>query len=126
MSRRNTRQRAAILEALTESDRPLGPAEILELARRSVPRLGVATVYRNVRQLVAAGRVRVVQLPGSLDRYEMAGKHHHHHFHCRSCDRVFELDDCTHDYAASTPRGFHLEHHEVTLIGLCSTCSGPS
>ncbi|MEJ2084195.1 MAG: transcriptional repressor [Acidobacteriota bacterium] len=126
MSRRNTRQRTAILEALTESDRPLAPPEILELARQSVPRLGIATVYRNVRELVEACRVRVVQLPGSLDRYEMAGKDHHHHFHCRGCDRVFELDDCTHDFSAATPRGFHLERHEVTLVGLCPICSDSS
>ena len=123
MTRRNTRQRDAILGALEDADRPLGHTEILELAQRNVPRLGIATVYRNVRELVDAGRIRAVRLPGSPDRYELAGKHHHHHFHCRECDRVFELEDCTDDYSRVTPRGFRLENHEVTLYGLCSSCS---
>lgn len=122
MNRRSTRQRRAILDALTEADRPLAPTEILGIARSSVPRLGLATVYRNVRELVEANRLRIVQLPGSPDRYELEGKHHHHHFLCRACDRVFELDDCNDDFSASTPPGFRLERHEVTLVGLCSTC----
>lgn len=124
MSKRNTRQRQAILSALTQADRPLGPGEILDLSQQLVPRLGIATVYRNVRELVESGRVRVVLLPGSPDRYELAGKQHHHHFLCRQCDRVFELEDCTDDFDKVTPYGFHLERHEVTLYGLCAGCSG--
>ncbi len=123
MNKRNTRQRQAILSALTQADRPLGPQEILGLAQVSVPRLGIATVYRNVRDLVESGRVGVVLLPGSPDRYELAGKHHHHHFLCRQCDRVFELEVCTDNFETVTPQGFNLERHEVTLYGLCAGCS---
>lgn len=122
MTKRNTRQRAAILGALTRADRPLGHGEILDLAKQVVPKLGIATVYRNVRALVAGGQIRAVPLPGSPDRYELAGKQHHHHFHCRSCDRVFELPSCVDDFSSVAPQGFRLEDHEVTLYGLCSTC----
>jgi len=119
---RRTRQRAAIWSVLERAARPLGPTEVLEEARSEVPNLGMATVYRNIKALVEAGRLRSVELPGLSSRYEVAGKEHHHHFHCRSCDGVFEVDTCPGDFEAITPAGFKLERHEVTLYGLCTEC----
>ncbi|MEM1182254.1 MAG: transcriptional repressor [Acidobacteriota bacterium] len=119
---RNTRQREAIKNAFEEVGRPISPAECLELAGASVPQLGQATVYRNIKRLVEEGFLRVVELPGEPDRYETAGKHHHHHFHCRSCDRVFEVNSCPGGFAEVTPPGFELEDHELILYGKCSRC----
>lgn len=62
---RSTRQRRAIRRVLLETRRPLSPREILELARKQVPSLGLATVYRNLRALVEEGAVVPVALPGS-------------------------------------------------------------
>lgn len=120
---RRTRQREAIWLVIERAARPLGPMEVLDLARSEVPKLGLATVYRNIKTLVDEGRLRVVELPGAADRYEVAGKHHHHHFHCRSCDGVFEVETCSGDFDAITPSGFRLETHEITLYGLCSACA---
>lgn len=92
--RRRTHQRAAIRSAIGEADRPLSPYEILSSAQEQAPGLGIATVYRNIRALVEEGWLRAVDLPGAPSRYGVAGKGHHHHVHCRSCDRVFEVDDC--------------------------------
>ena len=119
---RRTRQRAAIWSVLERAARPLGPHEVLEEARDEVPNLGMATVYRNIRALVEEGRLRMVKLPGLPSRYEVAGKAHHHHFHCRCCDGVFEVETCPGDFEAITPLGFQLEKHEVTLYGLCEEC----
>lgn len=120
---RRTRQRDAIWLVIERAARPLGPGEILEMAQQEVPRLGIATVYRNIKALVDEGRLRVVELPGRSDRYEVAGKEHHHHFHCRLCDGVFEVETCPGDFETLTPAGFRLEEHEVTLYGLCASCS---
>jgi len=103
---RRTRQRDAIWLTIERAERPLSPQEILEFAKSEVPGLGIATVYRNIKAFVAEGRLRVVELPGAPDRYEVAGKDHHHHFHCRSCDGVFEVETCSGDFDAVTPMGF--------------------
>jgi Fur family ferric uptake transcriptional regulator len=63
-------------------------------------------------------------LPGESPRYEEAGKAHHHHFHCRKCDRVFEVDGCDAIFRRITPQGFRLESHDLTLSGLCADCAG--
>ena len=120
---RDTRQRRAIRSALEEAGHPLSPQELLDLAQEEVRTLGIATVYRNIRALQDDGWLETVELPGEPPRYEVAGKGHHHHFHCRDCDRVFEVEGCPGNIQAITPDGFKLERHEFVLYGLCDTCT---
>jgi Fur family ferric uptake transcriptional regulator len=120
---RQTRQRAAIDRVFTETARPLDPREVLAAARRYVPRLGIATVYRAIKTLSDEGRVVPVTLPGEHARYEAGGREHHHHFQCRRCHKVYELEGCVGDFQTITPPGFKLDDHEVVLYGLCDTCS---
>ena len=123
MLQRKTQQRGAIRGALRHADRPLSPQEILDAARGEVPGLGIATVYRNVKSLVREGWLRTVELPGAPSRYEVAGKDHHHHFHCRNCDRVYEVEECPGDLRDLAPAGFELHSHEIILYGTCVTCN---
>ncbi len=123
---RTTRQRRAICATFEEADRPLSPTECLDLARRHLPSLGIATVYRNIKRLADEGWLQIVELPGAASRYEVAGKSHHHHFHCTRCDGVFEVEACPGEMKSLTPRGFHLEDHHIVLYGRCSTCAGAS
>lgn len=119
---RNTRQREALRRAFAEAGRPLSPQEARELARRQAPGVGLATVYRNVKALLDEGWLRAVELPGAPPRYEVAGKRHHHHFHCRGCDGVFEIEGCVAGVKGLAPEGFHLESHEIILYGVCPEC----
>jgi Fur family ferric uptake transcriptional regulator len=121
---RQTRQRDAIRTALSRAGRPLSPLEVLTAARSLLPGLGMATVYRTVKSLLAEGTLHAVELPGAPARYELAGKGHHHHFHCRRCDGVFEVDACPAGIRGLLPGGFRLEAHEIILYGLCAGCGG--
>lgn len=117
---RRTGQREAIKKALEEADRPLSPQEILEGARSHSPGVGIATVYRAIKDLADAEWLATVEMPGDAARYELSSKPHHHHFHCRKCDRVFEVYSCPGRFEA--PKGFVLEGHELLLKGLCPEC----
>lgn len=119
---RNTKQRRAIRDALADAGTPLSPREILKRAKGSVGGLGLATVYRTLRLLAAEGFVDVVEIPGESARYELSGKGHHHHFYCRGCAKVFEVDGCAGDLNGLTPRGFRLDGHELVLFGRCASC----
>lgn len=120
---RNTRQRGAIRRAFQRTNRPLGTGEVLELARAEVGGLGIATVYRNIRTLADEGWLAVVELPGTVPRYEINGKERHPHFRCRQCDRVFEASGCVSSLTELVPPGFSLEDHELVLYGLCAECA---
>lgn len=120
---RNTRQRAAISRVFSSTQPPLTPQEILLAAREEVPQLGIATVYRTIKALTESGILRVVVLPGEPPRYELANKKHHHHFHCRACGAVYDINRCITDFDEMRPPGFLLERHEVILYGLCKVCA---
>ncbi|MCK6475337.1 MAG: transcriptional repressor [Phycisphaerales bacterium] len=103
--------------------RPLSPAEIFALAKPKARGLGMATVYRSIKALVESGEAVAVEVAGEAARYESAGKHHHHHFHCRSCKKMYEVEGCPEDIEGLVPAGFVLEDHEVVLYGRCAACS---
>lgn len=121
---RNTAQREAIRRSLREAGRPLSAVEVLELAQRDVPGLGVATVYRTIKSLVEEGDLIAVPLPGSSDRYEHrdAALHHHHHFICNACGRAYDIPGCTMGFEGMTPPGFVVSGHDVVLYGVCDRC----
>ncbi len=120
--KRKTNQRNAIQEVFRKIDRPLGINEILEVGRRSVQSLNQATVYRNLKILVETGWLKKIHTPERIALYERSGKKHHHHFHCRFCERLFEINGCAFNEKNSTPPGFITEGHEVYLYGICSSC----
>lgn len=121
--KRHTRQRAAIEKAFEVAPRPLSPSEVCGLAAKEVPRLGMATVYRALNEMVDEGSLRPVDLPGHSRRYEKAGLHHHHHFHCTVCDRVFDLEGCMLKSDIKLPPGFDVRRHDITLTGKCPDCN---
>jgi Fur family ferric uptake transcriptional regulator len=123
--RRKTRQRAAIEAVFRQAGRPLSAREVLQSAAAVTPGLGIATVYRAIQGLLGDGWLEAVTLPDEPPRYELAGKHHHDHFRCRGCARVFDVEDCP-VQNPPLPAGFVLEGHSAVLQGLCSACSSPA
>ena len=119
---RNTQQRKAIYQTLAGSGRPLSVSEIFELAKNRVKGLGIATVYRSLNALEHEGRIRQVDLPGQSSRWELPGRHHHH-FLCRSCDKLFEIHACPVDIRNLVPKGYRLEEHDILLHGQCDICA---
>jgi Fur family ferric uptake transcriptional regulator len=122
---RSTRQRSAIRTVIEAAGRPLSPQEVLGAAQVDVPALSLATVYRNLKQLLEAGEITAVNLPGESPRYESAVHEHHHHFQCEQCQRVFDVHACPGNLAGLAPQGFVVERHELTLYGRCADCSEP-
>ncbi|MBO9680983.1 MAG: transcriptional repressor [Acidovorax sp.] len=127
---RHTRQRNAVLGALTQSGRSLMPQEICELAQRAVPKLSLSTVYRQLKDLLDDQAVVRVDLPGQPTRYEAPCElahgdvhHHHHHFHCMACDRVYPIHACPGHMEDLAPHGFQVQRHDLTLHGRCAECA---
>lgn len=117
-----TTQRAAIAAVIEEQKRPMTLTDILEQGQRSVPSLNQATVYRNLKRMIAAGKLRKISHPELGILYEKTGTRHHHLFYCRVCSRSYEIPGCGLNQSESLPPGFTLEDHEVFLFGVCSAC----
>ena len=120
---RETRQRVAIRSVLRGAKRPLSPHEVLAQARLAVRAVGMATVYRNLKRLVAEGTVHVIHLPGESPRYEPSSLAHHHHFQCTALRSRLRRSRLPGNAAPPAPSGFTVEHHDVTLYGRCADCA---
>jgi len=122
--RRNTAQRMAIEHVFRRHERPLGVDEVLTYGRKLVASLNQATVYRNLKILIDDGWLKRISHPFVGTLYERTGKGHHHHFHCRNCNRAFYLPGCALKEEEAAPDGFLVEDHEIFLFGICPYCAG--
>jgi len=125
LGQRHTRQRDAILGAISEAKGPISVHQILERAQGALGSLGIATVYRTLNLLLESQRIKTVILPDGQTCYERSGMGHHDHFQCRRCRNVYDLEVCPLHLARGTiiPGGFVVEDHEMTLYGLCPACA---
>ena len=125
---RYTTNRRALVEVLSETDRPLTIPELLE-RRRSVPQ---SSAYRNLSILEEVGAVRRVVTNDNFVRYELAEDltEHHHHLICSSCGAVEDftvskqLEARLTSAMTSVARrtGFQPTHHRLDLLGSCADC----
>ena len=86
--------------------------------------MGLATVYRNLRQLQQKGMVRCRHLPTGEALYAPVERDRHH-LTCVDCGCTRPLDHCPihHlDVPEDTREDFDLIFHTLEFFGLCSEC----
>lgn len=124
---RRTSQRAALETVLAGTDEFATAAELHEALRTTGARVGLATVYRTLADLVAAGELDSLRGPAGETLYRRCGdSEHHHHLVCRRCGRTEEVTaPAVERWAHSVAKryGFTEIGHEIELFGLCAACS---
>ena len=124
---RNTRQRAALEEALRSAGGFRTAQELHDELRRHGSRIGLTTVYRNLQALSDLGNVDVLRNADGEAIYRLcATDAHHHHLVCRSCGTSVEIaSDEVERWADRTARahGFTAVTHTAELYGMCSACN---
>ena len=82
-----SRQRQLIWDAVTQGGGHPTAEELYQRLKPDNPALSLATVYRNLRQLEACGRLRRVAVPDGSDRYD-GRLDPHEHMICETCGRA--------------------------------------
>jgi Fur family transcriptional regulator, ferric uptake regulator len=122
---RVTPQRLLILEALQSSTGHVTAEEIHSLIVEAYPNLNIATVYRNLDVLVAAGLLTETRLAGKYLYYELSPGSRHHHLVCERCGHVAELDDVLVEplrQAIARQYGFTARVEHLAVFGVCRGC----
>ena len=122
IGQRQTPQREFIYNLIKDAPGPLSVNEIREFANQGDKKIAIATIYRTVKLLLEKEEINSVSLPDGQVRYEIPNSEHRHHFHCRVCDKVTEIDHCCLHLHREEVNGNLVEHHEITLMGVCKAC----
>jgi Fur family ferric uptake transcriptional regulator len=125
--RRATSQRSALQAVLDGTDEFATAADLHESLRASGARVGLATVYRTLADLVAAGDIDSLRGPAGETLYRRCGDaEHHHHLVCRICGRTEEVTaPAVERWAKAVAKhyGFSDIDHEIELFGVCAACA---
>ncbi len=123
---RVTRPRVGILWAV-QANPHADTESIFGIVRAALPEVSRQTVYDVLHALTEVGLLRRFQPSGSVARYETRVGDNHHHFVCRECGAIADVDCSVGETPCLIPSGecgFLLDETEVIYWGFCQTCSG--
>ena len=124
-----TLPRLKVLEIMRASpSRHLSAEEVYRLLLEQDADVGLATVYRVLSQLEAAGLLSRNVFDSGKAVFEINEGEHHDHLICLQCGRVDEfrnemIETLQHQVASAN--GYALADHRLSLYGFCSRCQVP-
>ncbi|PYN23922.1 MAG: transcriptional repressor [Candidatus Rokuibacteriota bacterium] len=124
--RRRTRQLEQVFEALKGDHTHPFAHEIYRRVHQRLPRISLATVYRNLHSLVEEGKIRTLLLDGQGARYDPETREYDH-FVCERCGRVDDLflrrARRRIDPISLAKRGYVVTTHNLMVHGMCQGCA---
>ena len=125
-TRRPTRQQLAVMEQLGEREDFTSAQELHAHLRDAGAKVGLATVYRTLAALAAAGEIDTLRTDEGEAVYRKCSTGHHHHLVCRSCGRTVEIEGPAVERWAdkvAAEHGFAEVEHTLEVFGLCPACA---
>ena len=126
--KRATRQKQVVLNVVKELAHPTAD-EVYEHVRKELPRISLATIYRNLEVLAEEGLISRLE-PDRLPRRYDQEVTTHLHMTCIRCGAVENISaELSGDTFASLERTvgkltkYGIFGHHLEFIGLCSRCS---
>lgn len=123
---RPTRQRIAVVEALTSVADFRSAQEIHDLLGRRGETVGLATVYRTLQRLAENGEVDLLRTEDGEAVYRRCSDAHHHHLVCRDCGATVEVEGPAVERwtrAIATEHGYQDVSHSLEIFGTCAQCA---
>ena len=123
--KRATRQLDQVFKALQGDHTHPFAHEIYRRVHKKLPRISLATVYRNLHSLVEEGKIRILLLDEQAARYDSETSEHDH-FICERCGRVSDLFLRRARRIDLTPLakdGYVVTTHNLTVYGMCQVCA---
>ena len=124
--RRNTRQRQVVLEELRKLAWHPTATELYEVTRRRLPKISLATVYRNLELLAQMGVIRKLEISGSESRFD-SDLDRHYHVRCVRCGRVDDARELPDEFVkeeVTSLNGYDILGFRLHFLGVCPECKG--
>lgn len=124
MQLRMTNQREIVLRELQKSKRHLTADELYDIVKKVMPRISLATVYRNLEILSEAGMIGKLEISGRQKRFDYDASAHDH-IYCVVCHRVDNLDIAHESWnpeGLGGVAGYSITGYRLEIIGICPEC----
>ncbi len=120
---RMTNQREIILRELKKSQAHPTADELYEQVKKFMPRISLATVYRNLEILSDVGMIRKLEISGRQRRFD-GETEEHNHIYCVECHRIDNLtiDDMQIELPKGKTNGYTIVGQRLEVTGLCPRC----
>jgi Fur family ferric uptake transcriptional regulator len=121
-----TRQRKVILEELRKVTSHPTAEDLHRMVRKRLPKISIATVYRNLEILSDEGEVWKMDVAGTQRRFDGSTRNHYH-IRCNVCGRMDDVPMETvanMEETAAKCSGYRVFSHRVEFAGICPDCSG--
>lgn len=122
---RMTHQREVILDEIKKSTTHPTADELYERVKKKLPRISLATVYRNLEIMSESGLIRKLEISGRQKRFDW-DLNQHDHIYCVQCHRVDNIDLADKKDVALPPgedRGYKISGCRVEFFGICPKCN---
>jgi Fe2+ or Zn2+ uptake regulation protein len=119
-----TRQRATVFEYLRQVKHHPTAEEVFVAVKKELPKISLATVYKNLEALVACGAASKLSFGDSAARYEIRTDPHYH-TRCLKCGLITDVNPATVKQLMKlieVPSGFKVQDYRVELLGYCKSC----
>lgn len=121
---RMTHQREIILDELGKCKNHPTADALYERVKKRLPRISLATVYRNLEILSEAGMIKKLEISGRQKRFDWDLGQHDHIF-CVQCRRVDNIEIEREQKLSLLPgqdRGYKIAGCRVEFFGICPKC----
>ena len=122
-----TPRRKAVIDIFMSRGSHMGPYDVYGKLKKKLPTIGLPTVYRILAEFKDVG-ILVQSLSENRQlRYALCTlpNEHHHHFTCRKCRKVEEVEFCNFKGVSRFVEknlNARVEAHQLQIEGLCSEC----
>ncbi len=121
---RMTHQRDIILREIRKCTNHPTADELYERIKKKLPRISLATVYRNLEILSTAGLIKKLEISGRRKRFD-GELRRHSHVYCLLCYRLDNIDSGQQKNFRFLPEasgGYRITGCRIELFGLCPGC----
>jgi Fur family ferric uptake transcriptional regulator len=133
---RFTKPREVIGKVLDAASNQLTAEEVYQAVHKKYPKIGLATVYRNLDVMEEMGLILKLNFGDGRHRYKIkqniSNPEHHHNLLCTSCKKVINYSDFEKEekellnkvhHVLAEKHNFEITGHLIQFYGICKSCN---
>lgn len=119
-----THQRDIILQELRNCTDHPSADELYERVKKKLPRISLATVYRNLEILSESGTIGKIEISGRQKRFDWQVNQHNHIYciHCHRVDNIELAGPSRETLRPENDKGYQISGCRIEFTGLCPDC----